>query len=415
MPEEGVVIHHLVDRALIRFAVVVLLGTGVVRTSMAAQPLQPRLVAQETDEFNRLRRDGFNALYNMDYSGARDRFESLGQLAPQHPAAQLYQATTLWLEILNRQRRLRSNLFSGNSFFAETEEKVDPATDKRLRALANAAIGRSQRALATHPNDTEALYYQGMAHGLIASYEATVTRSFFSALRNGLASVRLHEQVLKLDPEYVDARLTTGTYNYIMGSLPLYVKILAALGGYRGSRERGLEAIRTVAEHGRWANDDARVALLTFYARERRYADALQTVSVLAQKYPQNYVFQLERAGLLIELGRGAESRRIFEALLDNPARSSVADLIHYQYAEALAAQRQPDEAIRHFVAAASAPKAAAELETRATLRAGQMSDLLGRRDAAMQHYRHVLDMPNVYDSHEQARRGLKQAYREAN
>jgi len=92
-----------------------------------------------------------------------------------------------------------------------------------------------------------------------------------------------------------------------------------------------------------------------------------------------------------------------------------VADLIHYQYAEALAAQRQPDEAIRHFVAAASAPKAAAELETRATLRAGQMSDLLGRRDAAMQHYRHVLDMPNVYDSHEQARRGLKQAYREAN
>ena len=71
--------HHLVDRALIRFAVVVLLGTGVVRTSMAAQPLQPRLVAQETDEFNRLRRDGFNALYNYvgptlwDYSATAAR------------------------------------------------------------------------------------------------------------------------------------------------------------------------------------------------------------------------------------------------------------------------------------------------------------------------------------------------------
>ncbi|HOB53168.1 MAG TPA: hypothetical protein PKG76_10655 [Acidobacteriota bacterium] len=415
MSEEGIVIHHLVNRVLIRFAAVVLLGTGAVPTLMAAQPSQPRLAAQETDEFDRLRREGFDALYNMDYTAAHDRFESLGQLAPRHPAAPLYQATTLWLEILNRQRRLRSNLFSGNSFFAEAEEKVDPAIDKRLRAFANAAIGRSQQALAAHPNDTEALYYQGMTHGLIASYEATVTRSFFSALRNGLASVRLHEQVLKLDPDYVDARLTTGTYNYIMGSLPLYVKILAALGGYRGSRERGLEAIRTVAEHGRWANDDARVALLTFYARERRYADALQTVSVLAQKYPQNYVFQLERAGLLIELGRGAESRRIFEALLDNPSRLSVADLVHYQYAEALAAQGQPDEALRHFVAAATAPKAAAELEARATLRAGQMSDLLGRRDAATRHYRRVLDMPNVYDSHEQARRGLKQAYRNAN
>ncbi|NLI46271.1 MAG: hypothetical protein GX414_04110 [Acidobacteria bacterium] len=414
MSKEGTVRHRLLDQAFIRYAVVVLLGTGAVRPSVVLQPTQPRLAAQETDEFDRLRREGFDALYNMDYTAARDRFESLGKLAPRHPAAQLYQATTLWLEILNRQRRLRSNLFSGNSFFAETEEKVDPATDKRLRAFANAAIGRSQQALAAHPNDTDALYLQGMAHGLIASYEATVTRSFFSALRNGLASVRLHEQVLKLDPEYVDARLTTGTYNYIMGSLPLYVKILAALGGHRGSRERGLDAIRTVAEHGRWANDDARVALLTFYVRERRLADALQTVSVLAQKYPQNYVFQLERAGLLIELGRGAESRRIFEALLDNPSRSSVADLVHYQYAEALAAQGRRDEACRHFMAAANTPNAASELEARATLRAGQMSDLLGRRDAAIQHYRRVLAIPNVYDSHEQARRGLEQAYSEA-
>jgi len=415
MPEEGVVYHHLVNRAVIRIAVCVLLGTGAAHASMTVRAPEPRLAAQETDEFDRLRREGFNALYNMDYTAARDRFESLGRLAHQHPAAQLYQATTLWLEILNRQRRLRSNLFSGNSFFAETEETVDPATDRRLRAFANAAIGRCQHALAAHPNDTEALYYQGMAHGLIASYEATVNRSFFSALRNGLSAVRLHEKVLKLDSGYVDARLTTGTYNYIMGSLPLYVKILAALGGYRGSRERGLEAIQTVAEHGRWAKDDARVALLTFYTRERRYADALQTVSELAQKYPHNYVFQLEQAGLLIELGRSAESRRIFEALLDNPSMASVTDLIHYQYAEALVAQGRPDEAYHHFVAAASAPKAAAELMVRATLRAGQMSDLLGRRTAAMQHYRRVLEIPNAYDSHEQARRGLKQVYREAN
>jgi len=358
-----------------------------------------------------LRREGFDALYNMDYTVAHARFKTLDKLAPEHPAAQLYAATTLWLEILNRQRRLRSNLFSGNSFFAETEEKVDPATDKRLRACINAAIGRSQHVLAAHPNDNDALYYQGMAHGLIASYEATVVRSFFSALRNGLAAVRLHERVLKLNPGYVDARLTTGTYNYIMGSLPLYVKILAALGGYRGSRERGLEAIRTVAEHGRWANDDARVALLTFYAREKRYADALQTAGVLAQKYPRNFVFQLERAGLLIELGRAAESWRIFDALLANQSMRSAGDLIHYQYAEALAAQGQPDDALRHFEAAAALPDAAAEIAARAMLRAGQMSDLLGRREAARQRYRRVLDMPNAYDSHNQARAGLKHAY----
>jgi tetratricopeptide (TPR) repeat protein len=377
----------------------------------AATAAPARLAALETEEFNRLRREGFTALYNMDYASARSRFEALARLAPRHPAGQLYQATTLWLEILNRQRRLRSNLFSGNSFFAETEEKLDRTTDSRLRALAGGAIARCQEALAAHPDDVEALYFQGHANGLIASYEATVVRSFFPALRNGLAAVKLHERVLELDPGFVDARLTTGTYNYIMGSLPLFVKILAALGGYRGSREKGLEAIRSVAANGRWADDDARVALLTFYSRERRWADALQVAHELSRKYPRNYVFRLECAGLQVTLGRDADSRQIFESILADPSMASVADLVHYQYAESLVLQKRTVEALRHFEAAASTPGASSEIAARGWLRAGQMLDLLDRRDEAVQRYRRVLGMANAYDSHEQARNGIKKPY----
>ncbi|HEX8294291.1 MAG TPA: hypothetical protein VF570_21225, partial [Pyrinomonadaceae bacterium] len=38
--------------------------------------------------------------------------------------------------------------------------------------------------------------------------------------------------------------------------------------------------------------------------------------------------------------------------------------------------------------------------------------DLAGRREEAVTHYRAVLARPNVYDSHEDARRGLKEPYR---
>jgi hypothetical protein len=49
---------------------------------------------------------------------------------------------------------------------------------------------------------------------------------------------------------------------------------------------------------------------------------------------------------------------------------------------------------------------------TRARLRAAQALDLAGRRDEAVAEYRAILTLPNVYDSHEDAKRGLKEPYR---
>ena len=49
---------------------------------------------------------------------------------------------------------------------------------------------------------------------------------------------------------------------------------------------------------------------------------------------------------------------------------------------------------------------------TRARLRAAQALDVAGRREEAVTQYKAVLARPNVYDSHEDARRGLKEPYR---
>jgi hypothetical protein len=57
-----------------------------------------------------------------------------------------------------------------------------------------------------------------------------------------------HREVLKLDPKYVDAQITIGLYEYVVGSLPLPVKILAGATGYRGSKKRGLALLEQVAK-----------------------------------------------------------------------------------------------------------------------------------------------------------------------
>ena len=49
---------------------------------------------------------------------------------------------------------------------------------------------------------------------------------------------------------------------------------------------------------------------------------------------------------------------------------------------------------------------------TRARLRAAQALDVAGKRDDALAQYKTVLALPNVFDSHEDAKRGLKEPYK---
>jgi 23S rRNA A1618 N6-methylase RlmF len=45
-------------------------------------------------------------------------------------------------------------------------------------------------------------------------------------------------------------------------------------------------------------------------------------------------------------------------------------------------------------------------------LRAAQALDLAGKRDEALEQYKAVLARPNIYDSHEEAKRGLREPFK---
>ncbi|MGH9803347.1 MAG: hypothetical protein ACRD82_23535, partial [Blastocatellia bacterium] len=67
--------------------------------------------------------------------------------------------------------------------------------------------------------------------------------------------------------------------------------------------------------------------------------------------------------------------------------------------------------AAEHFLAVPKANGGDAGLATMALLRAAQIYDQAGQRNEAVAQYKAVLARPNVYDSREQAERGLKQPY----
>ena len=112
------------------------------------------------------------------------------------------------------------------------------------------------------------------------------------------------------------------------------------------------------------------------------------------------------------------ESFATFERLLHDqevqvtPTPSPV-DLVHFRYGEVLLIVRLRELAAKEFLAAANTLNANPGIVTMAHLRAAQTLDLIGKRDDAIAQYRAVLRRPSVYDSYEEARRGLREPYRE--
>jgi tetratricopeptide (TPR) repeat protein len=371
-------------------------------------------------EIMELRREGHEALYNLDSVTATAKFEEIRRRAPHHPAGDLYLATVLWLGHLNKTRRLQSGLYSsGSSFYSDADkakegsegDAVDANVDRAFRERMAQAKTKALALVARNKNDADALYFLGAYYGVMAGYEASVARKFFSAMRNGSRCVDAHERVMKLKPEYYDAYLSVGVYDYVAGSLPFGYKLMASMVGVRGNKKRGIGRLQTIIENNAPTSDDARILLVAIFRNERRYDDALAMLEQLSSKYPRSYLLKLERASVLVTLNRMNEAYAVFDGLLKDPVAAPALDLVHYQYAEALAHNKEYRRAAAEFTAVCQVEGGDASLATVSRLRAAQMYDLAGERQEAVAQYKEVLTRPNVYDTRQQAERGLTRPF----
>jgi len=246
---------------------------------------------QSPSNVDKLRAEGYDALFNLDYDNARRAFEKMIALEPDNPAGAESFAVSLWLEQLNKTWEAKSTLYTEESN-TQNKTKVDPKQVAEFKKWTRRAKQLAEARLRKDPRDVDALYFLGAAEGLEAAYAAGVERKYMAALRSGSDAVDHHRKVLALSPQYIDAQLTIGLQDYVIGSLPLPVKMVAGTFGVRGSRKRGLKELEQVANEGHWARDVARVLLADLYKREKRWDDAIATTRDLFARYPRNYLFK---------------------------------------------------------------------------------------------------------------------------
>jgi len=407
---------------------------AVLMLTSASAFAQTATVASMTEteraQLNSLRRSGLEELYNLDYDKAQKDFKEIVRLYPSHPAGPQLLAARLWIKTLYESRRLQSSLYSSQSFFSSGDDKVDPKIIGEFRNLTREAKRLAEVRLKQNPKDIEALDWLAAIQGLKASFEEAVERRHFAALKDGDDAVDRHREVLKLDPTFIDAGLTIGLYEYVVGSLPLPIKVVAGITGFRGSKKKGLAMIERVTQEGTWSRDDAKTLLIVLYTREKRYSEALSHARELSAKYPRNYLFRLETADALVaqaeverknkntEAAAKAEREAFatFDDLIhDRSVRETVSralDLVHFKYGEVLLTAGEGERAAREFLAATKVEHAEPTLVTMAHLYAARALDLAGKRDEALSQYREVLSRPDIYAAHDEAKKGLRQPYK---
>lgn len=276
--------------------------------------LLPLALPAATPDF---RQSGDNHFFNLEYDDAIRDYTKLIEAVPDDPLAYNSLASAQLYQELYRLGLLESSALRGdNQFLRQQRPTPDPQAKARFEGTLLRGRRVAESILARDRRQQLALYALGNNYALRGNYEFMVDKSWFSALRNGSKARDYCEQLRKINPDFVDAYLVLGVHEYVLGSLPLPVKVLAAIGGMRGSKEKGEAWVARVSREGHWARHEARILLVILYRREKRPLDAAQLLEGLIADFPRNYVLGLELASMYTDAGQPDRALTTFKDLL---------------------------------------------------------------------------------------------------
>jgi tetratricopeptide (TPR) repeat protein len=362
-------------------------------------------------------RDGYEHFYILDYDGAISRFESVLKAHPQEPMAYGYvQMATVFRELYH-QDLLDTTYYAHDSFLTSKRDVPVPAAIRqRIEFLTNTGIRLCDDRIKANPNDKDAYFARGYLHGIHAAFITLVDHSFVAAARQGYAARNDSEQVLKIDPEYADAKMAIGIQQFAVASLPRWVRLVVGIVGVGGNKERGLEMLRESAAHGVVTAVESRTVLSLFLRHDGRYPEALAVQHGLAVQYPHDYLFRLEEANLTKDEGNGPGAIALYKRVLADGSKPDYfidprVQMAWFGLADTERGQNDVADAATNYVKAAEQPNCSDWLRKRAQLNAGEMFDLLHQRDKAEQLYQMASSGGGDQSQADMARRLMQKPY----
>ncbi|MBI1983445.1 MAG: hypothetical protein HYS61_04530 [Acidobacteria bacterium] len=334
--------------------------------------------------------------YNLEYESAEKEFTGWLKRHPDDLRALNYLAATRLQQELLRRELLEAQVYGkGGEAYEGEKRELPPQLRQKLFGGLDRVDQLTDERLSRDPRNVEALYWAGVGHVTRALINLTLRRARMDALGEAKKARKLHAQVLSIDPQFVDAYLVMGMYDYLVGSLPWYLKVFASIAGHSGNKERGLAEVKRVSEQGNWAHEDAKSYLAILYYREKRYAQGLEILRGLARSYPRNYVVQQEIARVHKAREDWKASAEVYDAIVaqHDAGAAGYGDIplakILFQSGEVWERQGQREQALRRFGRAGELGENNIFV-FRSELAAAEICVQLNRREEARRKYQRV-------------------------
>ena len=361
---------------------------------------------------------GFECFHSMDYGCALEVFERVRAEHRGDPLATDYVLNTRVFAALNQLDLLDTTFYATDGFLTGRHAvAADAKVSQQVEGLAEAAIDEANARLKKNGNDLDALFAKGWAEALDATYIAMAERGYGQAFRLALRARKNDAAVLAKDPNYVDAKLMVGVYDYVVGALPWEFKLLIGFVGIHGSKTEGMQLLRDDGARGVITSVEARTAIMLFLRREAKYGEAIAMAQQLSKEYPHNYLFSLEIANLEKDKGLGMTAVYAYQHTLEEARKpgfykNAHVELAEFGLGEALKGQKHYAEAVRAYEAGAHEATTSPELKQRCLLAAGETLDLAGDHGRAKKMYQEVIGVKADTVEADKARRYMEWPFR---
>jgi hypothetical protein len=248
--------------------------------------------------------DALDHLYNFDFAGTHAVLDQLIAAQPADPLPHAFRASAYLFDELDRLGVLEGEFFTNDDWAYDKKRapSPDPAVRARLLQALKDTQSEGDAALRANFNDKSALFALCISQGVTADYMALIDKRQFSSLSPSKRSNSYAQHLLQLDPKFYDAYVTAGFSEYVLGSLPFFVRWFVHFDNVSGNKEIGKQHLELAARQGHYLKAFASILLAIAAVREKRPADARTLLQELAHDYPRNPLFRKELARLEVKM-----------------------------------------------------------------------------------------------------------------
>jgi hypothetical protein len=280
-----------------RLSILALLGC------LALRPAPARACGGESPAIG----EAFDDLYNFNFPATHAVLDREIAAHPGDPLPYAIRAAAYLFYELDRLHILESQFLTNDKDLLEKGRlKPDPEVRAKFMRARDDAQSRALADLKVNPNDRQALFAMSIVMGVTTDYMALVEKRQIASLSPARRSNSYAQQLVRMNPPCYDAYMTCGLSEYMIGSLPFFIRWFVHFDHVQGSKQQGVKNLKLVIERGHYFRAFAKILLGIIDLREKRPRETERLLAELAHDYPSNPLFRKELAKVTTQISEDA-------------------------------------------------------------------------------------------------------------